>query len=622
MQGVSKKYSLRDNVRLRILQDMLAGLKENFTRVSSFIMVVDDMTVRIMSACAKMIELLERGVLSIEKLDLERKPLPKMHAIYFVAPTETSVSYILKDFEKAPIYGNVHIFFTNRCDNNLVEKISKCKLLIQRILTFKEINLDFLCPEQNVFHFDLPEALPILFGRKDSPQAREMEEKIAYKLSTIIPTLFYYEKFQIIYNKNSSNPVSEKVANILKQRIDRFLQLRKTEKEEEVPAPVKIVILDRTYDPLTPLLHDYYYMSLVYDLLEVKENLVEYPTQDKTGGTIMKKAFLNDEDDIWVRYKYHHIAEALEKINAEFHQFVETNKTVAFQKEGGSADLNTMEEIVKKFPLYKDLVDKYTLHLSLIEGCLKVFNEIQLKEVGEIEQSLATGIDNNGESIKAQKLLDNLAQRLAQSDIDQSQKLRLILIALASLELAEKDKNSLMQFLDSKSKVTVNGISNLGVEATKNNLSKNKTNEIATLITNSAKAKLKATSFDLCRYSPLLEFLAPQFITNKFEKDKYGTINIPSNYDGSFGQATKANTANVSLRKGLTKPNANNTFDNVDEAKIPKIIFFIIGGISCAEMRVIHEFENNYPDLAVITGSTSMIKPKEYMDRIASMTGS
>ena len=44
-------------------------------------------------------ELLEKNVTTIEKLNLKRKRFPQMHAIYFISPSTNSIENLLKDFE-------------------------------------------------------------------------------------------------------------------------------------------------------------------------------------------------------------------------------------------------------------------------------------------------------------------------------------------------------------------------------------------------------------------------------------------------------------------------------------------------------------------------------------------
>ncbi len=51
----------------------------------------------------------------VEKIDIQREPVPSMDAIYFITPTQTSMDLLLKDFEDAdePQYGHAHLFFTS-----------------------------------------------------------------------------------------------------------------------------------------------------------------------------------------------------------------------------------------------------------------------------------------------------------------------------------------------------------------------------------------------------------------------------------------------------------------------------------------------------------------------------
>lgn len=610
-----KKFSLRENVRLRILKDMLSGLKHANPNVPNFIMVVDNVTTRIISACAKMIELLEEGVVAIEKLDLVRKPFPKMHVIYFITPTESSVSKLMDDFPSTSksLYGNIHLFFTNKVDNSLLEKLSKLKPLTEKVLTLKEINLDFLCPEENIFHFDMPQAMTDIFSKKGTIEAGNLEEKIAYKLATIIPTLFDYEKFHIIYNKNSKNAMAERIAGIVKSRIDRFLQLRKNDDDDDPPAPVKIIILDRSFDPLTPLLHDYYYMSLVYDLLEVKQDMVEYQSEDSSGKVTTKKAILSESDDLWMKYKYKHIADAMNNLSEEFSQFVQNNKSASIQRgEAGDLDLKQMGEIVKKMPMYKELLGKYTLHMSLIEQCIKIFQGKELKDLGEVEQCLATGVDNKGETVKSQKLIAMIAQRIAQGKMDSNEKLRLMMIASVALELLEKDRKSLTQSLPENDKITLKNLYWLGIDPAKVSSTKGKTSEKSKSLDNK---KSKNISYDLCRYSPVIESIANQAANNTIDKTDFGHIFIPSNYDGSIGQRSKITAGSASLKKGKS----SNWNENMDEKNQPKFIFFIIGGMSYSEIRVLHEFESSNAYLNVVAGSTSIVNPQQFINSIEKM---
>ena len=69
-----------------------------------------------------------------------------------------------------------------------------------------------------------------------------------------------------------------------------------------------MLILDRGFDMIAPVVHDYYYQSLVYEFKEVGDE-GEVTVQDN------KMAFLNDQDDLWVRYRNQHIVEVNNSLN-------------------------------------------------------------------------------------------------------------------------------------------------------------------------------------------------------------------------------------------------------------------------------------------------------------------
>ena len=57
-----------------------------------------------------------------------------------------------------------------------------------------------------------------------------------------------------------------------------------------------ILIVDRSLDIISPVIHDYYYQNSIYDALEVEEN-GKIKADNRT-------VFLNESDDLWVRFRF------------------------------------------------------------------------------------------------------------------------------------------------------------------------------------------------------------------------------------------------------------------------------------------------------------------------------
>ena len=103
-------------------------------------------------------------------------------------------------------------------------------------------------------------------------------------------------------------------------------------------------------------------------------------------------------------------------------------------------DFTKMSEIIRTMPQYENSLKKYTMHMKLIEDCWSIFEKKDLKDIGELEQTLATGIGQDGKSPSTSKLLQQISARMDSKVLDDYDKTRLVLIAAITIEMAAKDR--------------------------------------------------------------------------------------------------------------------------------------------------------------------------------------
>jgi syntaxin-binding protein 1 len=129
-----------------------------------------------------------------------------------------------------------------------------------------------------------------------------------------------------------------------------------------------MLITDRTLDICTPLLHDYSYESLLFELLKPEEFKIK-GKDDKT----FRKIELDEKDEIWNKYRTAHIAEVFEKISKEASEFYSMVKGREGGKgnEKGQKEFDEMKKALREAKSMKSKSEAFNFH---IESCQTLGN--------------------------------------------------------------------------------------------------------------------------------------------------------------------------------------------------------------------------------------------------------
>ena len=114
----------------------------------------------------------------------------------------------------------------------------------------------------------------------------------------------------------------------------------------------------------------------------------------------------------------------------------------------------------------------------------------------------------------------------------------------------------------------------------------------------------------------MLETIVPEIDKGNIQNDQFGVISLPSGLSLS-NVKTKAGGV-TSLRKG--KPGKSNWNEGADDKSKTRLIVFVVGGLSYAEIRALKDLEARKEiESLLILGSTSIIKPSDYINGIGKM---
>merc|ERR1712214_219358 len=121
--------ALKNLVGNRIMNDVIRDTVRNHNKqpgkLEWRVLVVDSLSMKMVSACTKMHELSVEGITIVETIEKRREPLPAMEAIYLITPNEKSIKELMNDFQSQhrTHYRAAHVYFTEVCPEDRFKEI-------------------------------------------------------------------------------------------------------------------------------------------------------------------------------------------------------------------------------------------------------------------------------------------------------------------------------------------------------------------------------------------------------------------------------------------------------------------------------------------------------------------
>ena len=383
--------SLKNLSYNHLMKDLIENsVKDSIDNNLLTILIVDNYSSKILSSFVKMSDLLSKGISSIELISTKRYKNINYGAIYFISPSEESCNLLIKDFIdlENPSYNRIYLFFTHKLREDLLEKITT-EGIIQHTILIKEFNLSFLIFDDNIFDLGWESGLQIF--NCDSENESKLLNSLSHQIFTVCSTLDINPYIQ--YQNNSK--LCKKLSNKLEDIFDNNKYMNNKKREGIV------LLIDRSFDLISPLLHDYNYQSLCYDLLNIKNKRLE------VNGKIIK---LSNEDEFWNNYKTKHIAEVFEDLFKNFETYENNCLTI----ENNNLTFSEMANLLDSKSDYVFKIIQLINQLNLGEKIKELFNKNHIYELIELEQDIFSGKIKDNHDISS-KIIE-LKQKLKNED--------------------------------------------------------------------------------------------------------------------------------------------------------------------------------------------------------------
>jgi len=434
-----------------------------------------------------------------------------------------------------------------------------------------------------------------------------------------LPYIRYYAK------SNISRDFARYVETEIKQALQRLSTWKPSDKRERGT----LLIVDRSLDPVAPLMHEYTFQAMVNDLLDVDGEIVNIgtplapePEKDKKyedTKTPAKKEdensiVLSEDDTLWIEYRHSHIGNVITDVSKRFREFKSGNDTAKYQQQQkDQIQLKEMIKAMKDMPKYNAMMKKYTKHMSLATECMGKFTSSKLKDLGEFEQDMATGSDSEGKKVAGKNLKGTLVQMCQNKDISNLDKLRLLMIYLISQGgIQESTRKELLKSIHPKLHKAVLNLSKLGIDlnqAFQGGKSKHSSTRMKEF-----EKRIETIPLQLMRYIPVLHSVVNDMITYDLSETDYPYTTAPP--DGEKRKSTTSGKPSARTKTKWRQGGKEKPADEKEDTRA-RYIIYCVGGCTFSETRAIYEIAHEHKDASLVIGSSNTLIASEFIRGLA-----
>ncbi|KAG5464792.1 hypothetical protein LSCM4_00233 [Leishmania orientalis] len=360
------------------------------------VLLVDDGALPMIATAFSQTELLKHGVYLVESLNsaARQRNLMKMLRCYILLrPTLTSVDAACVELRMGK-YRSYHIFFCGTATAEMLDRLAHAdnESLVEQV---QEVFCDFNAVNKDAFVLETPPPQSLLSSFMSASQVRRLAEGLA--------SLMVAQRRRpcIRYQKNS--PFAQRLATEL------LGVLKSDPGLYDYPArDTVLLLLDRSDDPLTPLLTPWTYQAMLHEHVGLCSNTLKLPA-DVQGTEEEGYVFSQHDDAFFASNMFHNWGDLCNNVKKYVDQCKE-----ALNLDRPTATLEELKAFMQKIPQTKSLTGSVTKHTTVTTYLSSVIKKRNLLEISLLEQDMIASSDQSSQWTR----LQSFASRASTSQED------------------------------------------------------------------------------------------------------------------------------------------------------------------------------------------------------------
>lgn len=373
----------------------LSHIMSNQDSYRTKVLLSDPQTIDILSVSITKTELLSFKVLLLEELSkrLSRtndESDASLSCLIIIKPEERYVDMIVQEL-KNPHYNQYLIYFTNSSTEAQIKRLATADVK-SLVVHVEDVFLEFYPLNRRLFSLEIPNVKRTI---KESPFA-DTQGKLTNGLFSFICSQNVNP--YIRYDRTSG------LCSQVARRLDNMIRDEKTKiyNFDGISETATVLILDRTIDPVVPLLHLWNYSTALHDIFGINKNIVSVDNE---------KYVLNQRGDPESSEYYTSFLGALSEVVSKRLDDIINKSNKLSQHSSNYGDLIGAAVSSADIEQEKRLAKT---HLTLLTSIKEAVSE-ELVELSFLEQDIAMSGNSNDMS---QRLISTLKNSVKISKMD------------------------------------------------------------------------------------------------------------------------------------------------------------------------------------------------------------